>query len=130
MRSFLLLSPYEETRLPNVLDELWFRKSPSGSLDSSHSLNLEQDEWSKALHQMASLSTGMVLGRADIDQKCCKVEEKARVVEEEVWHRQLKLCTISQSWWLRFNWRTGPAEGWQWQKLAREGGGKYSGEGS
>ena len=35
MRSFLLLPPYEETRLPNVLDELWFRKSPSGSLDSS-----------------------------------------------------------------------------------------------
>jgi len=61
------------------------------------SLNLEQDEWSKALHQMASLSTGMVLGRADIDQKCCKVEEKARVVEEEVWHRQASTVSINSS---------------------------------
>ena len=61
------------------------------------SLNLEQDEWSKALHQMASLSTGMVLGRADIDQKCCKVEEKARVVEEEVWHRQASTVSLNSS---------------------------------
>ena len=61
------------------------------------SLNLEQDEWSKALHQMASLSTGMVLGRADIDQKCCKMEEKARVVEEEVWHRQASTVSLNSS---------------------------------
>ena len=46
---------------------------------------------------MASLSTGMVLGRADIDQKCCKVEEKARVVEEEVWHRQASTVSLNSS---------------------------------
>jgi len=61
------------------------------------SLNLEQDEWSKALHQMASLSTDIVLGRADIDKKCCKVEEKARVVEEEVWHRQASTASLNSS---------------------------------
>ena len=59
------------------------------------SLNLEQGEWSKALRQMASLSTGMVLGRADIDQKCCKMEEKARVVEEEVWRRQASTVSLN-----------------------------------
>ena len=46
---------------------------------------------------MASLSTGMVLGRADIDQKCCKVEEKARVVEEEVWHCQTSTVSLNSS---------------------------------
>ena len=57
------------------------------------SLNLEQEEWSKALGQMASLSNVLVLGRADIDEKCCKVEEKARVVEEEVWCRQASIVS-------------------------------------
>jgi len=61
------------------------------------SLNLEQNEWSKALHQMASLSTTMVLGRADIDQKCCKMEEKARAVEEEVWRRQASRASLNIS---------------------------------
>jgi len=59
------------------------------------SLNLEQNEWSKALHQMASLSTTMVLGRADIDQKCCKMEEKARVMEEEVWRCQASKVSLN-----------------------------------
>merc|ERR1712130_813569 len=61
------------------------------------SLNLEQEEWSKALGHMASLSTVLVLGRADIEQKCCKVEVKARVVEEEVWCRQASTVSINFS---------------------------------
>jgi len=59
------------------------------------SLNLEQNEWSKALHQMASLSTTMVLGRADITQKCSMMEEKARVVEEEVWRCQASKVSLN-----------------------------------
>ena len=44
------------------------------------SLNQEQDEWSEALRKMADYSTGIVLGRADIEQKCSKVEENTRVL--------------------------------------------------
>ena len=76
------------------------------------SLNLEQDERSKALHQMSLFSTGMVLGRADIDQKCCMVEEKSGW-----WRRrcgtakqQLSCSTRVVPWLLCFNWRTSPAQ--------------------
>ena len=37
----------------------------------------------------------MVLGRADIDEKFCKMEEKARVVEEEVWRRQASTVSLN-----------------------------------
>ena len=42
------------------------------------SLNLEQNEWLKVLHQMASPSSTLVFGRSDINQKCCMMAEKAR----------------------------------------------------
>ena len=83
-----------------VLDEfdVEMQSKLDGLIDKNMaSLNLEQGEWSKALRQMASLSTSMVLGRADIEQKCCKMEEKAKVVEEEVWRRQASTVSLNFS---------------------------------
>ena len=37
----------------------------------------------------------MLVGRAYIDQKCCKMEEKARVVEEEVWRCQASKVSLN-----------------------------------
>ena len=59
------------------------------------SLNQEQDEWSEALRKMADYSTGIVLGRADIEQKCSKVEENTRVLEEKVWQRQASSVAVT-----------------------------------
>ena len=59
------------------------------------SLNQEQDEWSEALRKMADYSTGIVLGRADIEQKCSKVEEITRVLEEKVWQRQASSVAVT-----------------------------------
>ena len=59
------------------------------------SLNLEQDEWSEALRKMADYSTGIVLGRTDIEQKCSKVEEITRVLEEKVWQRQASSVAVT-----------------------------------
>ena len=83
------------------------------------SLNLEQNEWSKALHQMASLSTSMVLGRADITQKCSMIEEKARVVEEEVWRRQASRASLN----IRSAQSNNPVGSVSTEDLAQEGGG-------
>ena len=58
------------------------------------SLNQEQDEWSEALRKMADYSTGIVLGRADIEQKCSKVEENTWVLEK-VWHRQASSVAVT-----------------------------------
>ena len=59
------------------------------------SLNREQDEWSEAMRKMADYSTGIVLGRADIEQKCSKVEEITRVLEEKVWQRQASSVAVT-----------------------------------
>merc|ERR1719456_2083073 len=61
----------------------WLPSAPAWSLAGQTSNRSvarwrRRQRWSKALHQMASLSTSMVLGRADIEQKCCKMEEKAK----------------------------------------------------